>query len=444
MRISNWGNYPVIEAEEHFAENEGKISELLSVKEKNYISRGLGRSYGDASLNKDIISSLKLNRFLSFDSQNGVLEAESGVSLSDILDVIVPKGWFLPVTPGTKYVSLGGAIAADIHGKNHHKEGSFCDHVKKLSIMTANRKITECSHEQNSDLFNFTCGGMGLTGMIIKATIQLKKIETAFIKQKIHKAQNLEQIFKLFESTNDSTYTVAWIDCLASGKNTGKSVLFTGEHAMISDLVPGKITNSNPLNFKSAKKLAIPFYFPSFCLNNFTIKAFNTVYYYKHTNGSESLIPYEPFFYPLDSVLNWNKMYGKNGFLQYQFVLPLEKSYEGLNEVLNKISQFKSGSFLAVLKLFGKQKNSLSFPEEGYTLALDFPVKKGIFEFLDALDQIVLKYKGKIYLAKDARMKAEIFHQTYSKLPDFINFKKKTDLETKFNSLLSERLNINI
>ena len=437
--IANWSNYPVASANIFNPENGIECQNIIDNHPPS-IPRGLGRSYGDASLGDNVIATNRLNCFLHFDKDNGILKAESGVSLSEILDVCVPAGWFLPVTPGTKYVTLGGAVAADVHGKNHHKEGSFRDFVQEIEILTACQELITCSSQQNPSVFEATCGGMGLTGIILNVTIKLKKIETSRIVQYNYKARNLDEAFRLFEQNIDATYSVAWSDCLAKGKNLGKSILMTGEHAKVDDL-PAK-EQQNPLKVFKPSRKNMPFFWPSRMLNAWSVAAFNKLYYWKNKGAGKNIVPYEPYFYPLDAIKNWNRMYGKNGFVQYQFVLPTEESYEGIKKVLEKVSRDGTASFLVVLKKMGKGHGWLSFPLEGYTLALDFPVSQRTFRLLEKLDEIVEQHKGRIYLAKDARMKPDFFQKSYSELEKFQNFKNENDPDGKFASHLAQRLKI--
>jgi FAD/FMN-containing dehydrogenase len=437
--IANWGNYPVMETDEKSFSFAEQLSETLQNTDE-IIARGNGRCYGDASLAKNTISTLKFNKILSFDTQNGILECQSGLTLDKILEVIVPKGWFLPVTPGTKFITVGGAVASDVHGKNHHVDGSFSNHVLEMDVLLASGETVTCSAHSNADLFWATCGGMGLTGIITRVKFDLKKVETSYISQKQVKAKNLEEVIQLFEEYKDYTYSVAWIDCLKKGKGFGRSILILGEHAKLEELDAKK--KADPLKLPKKKQITFPFTLPSFILNQFTVKAFNFLYYGKNFRKQiNKVVSYEPFFYPLDAILHWNRGYGKKGFVQYQFVLPLE-SKQGLIEILKRISDQGLGSFLAVLKVFGKQDDLISFPKEGYTLALDFPVRKGLFEFLDELDTIVLKYGGRIYLSKDARMKSEIFWSSYPNARQFADLIKKFNPEFKINSTQAVRLNI--
>jgi FAD/FMN-containing dehydrogenase len=428
-----------METEEKSFSSTEQLNDALSNADE-IIARGNGRCYGDASLAKNTISTLKYDKILSFDTEKGILECQSGLTLDKILEVIVPKGWFLPVTPGTKFITVGGAIASDVHGKNHHVDGCFSHHVLEMDVLLANGETVTCSTNDNSDLFWATCGGMGLTGIITRTKFDLKKIETSYIKQKQIKAQNLEEVIQLFEEYKHYTYSVAWIDCLKKGKHFGRSILMLGEHAKVEDLDRKK--KKDPLQLPKKKQITFPFTLPSFVLNQFTVKAFNFLFYGKNLKKEiNNVVSYEPFFYPLDAVLHWNRGYGKKGFVQYQFVLPLE-SKQGLIEILHKISDKGIGSFLAVLKVFGKQDDLISFPREGYTLALDIPIRKGLFEFLDELDKIVLSYSGRLYLSKDARMKSEIFWEGYSNARKFSELVKKFNPSFKINSIQARRLHI--
>jgi len=439
MKIAGWGNYPVIDS---------KIINNLDFTVKNMsessIPRGLGKSYGDSSLNENkIISMLDYNRIIKFDESTGEICCESGVSLEEILDIFVPKGWFLAVTPGTKLITVGGAVASDVHGKNHHESGSFCDGVYSISLIIPSGETITCSDTENQDIFRATCGGMGLTGVILDVTFKLIPIETAYIKQDVIKAKNLTEIIKLFEESIDTTFSVAWIDCLAKGKDLGRSIMMKGEFASRDD-IKGNNKIKDDLILPKKRKLNIPFNFPNIALNKLTIKAFNFLYYNKARNVYNDIIDYNSFFYPLDAIDNWNRIYGNRGFTQYQFVLPKETSIEGLTEILGLISKKGYGSFLAVLKLLGKEnKNLLSFHKEGYTLALDFPISKKIFAFFNQLDELVLKYDGRLYLTKDVRVEKEMFEKMYAEnIEEFREIRKKNGFDEVFNSLQSDRLEL--
>ncbi|HRG09736.1 MAG TPA: FAD-binding oxidoreductase [Cyclobacteriaceae bacterium] len=434
--VTNWNNYPI---------EKSKVSSPVFAQDfdkpladnSSFIVRGNGRCYGDASLGSSILSSLKFNRILSFDPTQGIITCQSGLMLSEILELVMPAGWFLPVTPGTRFITVGGAVASDVHGKNHHKDGSFSQHIIALKILTPTGSVILCSTTENSEYFWFTCGGMGLTGIILEVTFGLKKIETGFIKQVQVKANGLDEVLDLFEQYSHYTYSVAWIDCLKTGSHFGRSILMVGEHAAVAELNGGRLHPKKPFT------LSVPFNFPSFVLNGLSVKAFNAVYYGKnYTREMHSITSYEKFFYPLDAILHWNRIYGSNGFVQYQFVIPKQVGKAGIREILKRISAKGWGSFLAVLKLFGTQQGPMSFNMEGYTLALDIPINAKLFSFLDELDLMVKEYGGRIYLTKDARMKAEIFHSTYPNASAFSAFLNKIDPHKKIVSSLSRRLEI--
>jgi FAD/FMN-containing dehydrogenase len=430
MNLNSWGMYPTIKNENVIFENKEDL-ETIIVQKKSCIAYGNGRSYGDSALASDIIYCKPYNYFLGFDEKKGVLHCQSGVLLSEIIEAFVPKGWFLKVSPGTKLITIGGAIASDVHGKNHHVEGCFSESVDEFRLMLPDGKIKIC--KKGDELFYSTCGGMGLTGIILDAKISLKKINSKYINQTTIKTKNLKETFDTFEKYSGMPYSVAWIDCLAKEKDRGKCLLMAGDFADDGDL-----------SFKEKNKLSIPFNFPHFALNKLSVKAFNWMYYKKVSSEiSFQKVGIDSFFYPLDAVNNWNRIYGKGGFTQYQFILPKDMSYDGLDEVLTAIANSGKGSFLAVLKLYGRSNsNYLSFPMEGYSLALDFKIEKGLFEFLNTLDEIVVKYGGRIYLTKDVRVSKEVFEKGYPMIEKFRNFRKENGMDKKFNSLQSKRLGI--
>jgi decaprenylphospho-beta-D-ribofuranose 2-oxidase len=439
--IANWGNYPVMESDERFFSYDDQLKQLVR-NSGHFIPRGNGRCYGDASLGEETINTLKYDKILSFDVATGVIECQSGITLDVLLEVIVPRGWFLPVTPGTKFITVGGAVGSDVHGKNHHVDGSFSNHIIEMELILADGSLVSCSPQLKPDLFEATCGGMGLTGLITKVKFQLKKIESSYIKQKQLKAANLDEVIRMFDEYSHYTYSVAWIDCLKKGENFGRSILILGEHANVNEL-PEK-WKANPLKFPAKKQITFPFNLPSWVLNSFTVKLFNFLYYGKNLKKEiNNVVSYEPFFYPLDAISHWNRGYGKKGFIQYQFVLPLEAK-QGLIEILQRISEKGLGSFLAVLKVFGKQESMISFPKEGYTLALDFPVRDGLFDFLDELDKVVLQYGGRLYMSKDARMKPEVLQAGYPRLGEFKNVVQQYNPQGKIRSMQSDRLFLTI
>jgi len=432
MSLLSWGLFPKV-TNGIFTFTTVQELKSLILDNNEIIAFGNGRSYGDSALSSNIINVKPHDYFLSFDNTLGLLHIQAGVLLSEVLETYVPKGWFLKVTPGTKFITVGGAIASDVHGKNHHVEGCFSECIKEFEIMLANGNVVVCSKEEEPELFKATCGGMGLTGVIITAKIYLKKINSQYINQTTIKTKNLQETFDAFEKYQDLPYSVAWIDCLAKEEDIGKCLLMVGDFQDDADL-----------DYKSKSGLSIPFTFPSFTLNNLTVKAFNWLYYAKTKQGtSKQRVGIDSFFYPLDAIGHWNRIYGKNGFTQYQFILPKEKSFEGLQKILKTISDSGKGSFLAVLKLYGKgNENYLSFPIEGYSLALDFKIESGVFDLLDKLDEIVLEYKGRIYLTKDVRVCKATFEKGYPQIETFRKYRKDNKMDKKFQSLQSKRVGI--
>lgn len=432
MKLTGWGRYPIIQGIARSFETEKQLKESLNSFE-NCIIHGMGGSYGDSALYDRVILSQRYNKILHFDPQAGIVTCESGVTLRDLIETFVPQGWFLEVTPGTKFITVGGAIASDVHGKNHHKAGCFSNCVVSFDLLLPYGEMIHCTPENQNEWFHATCGGMGLTGVILTATLRLKPIKSAFLRETIIRCENLEEIFPLFEEHQASTYSVAWIDCLANRQCLGRSILMLGEHA-----------DSGRLDSPSRKTLTIPMDLPSFCLNRYSISFFNYLYYQKHPVFSEGrLVHLEDFFFPLDRILHWNRMYGCRGFTQYQFVLPKKASFVGLKEILARIASSGLGSFLGVLKLFGPENdNLLSFPLEGYTLAIDFKITKKLFPFLEELDRIVLDHGGRLYLAKDVRMSGETFRKGYPRWKKFSQLRKSYGLHQKLKSLQSERLGV--
>jgi FAD/FMN-containing dehydrogenase len=442
--IPGWGRYPVETCRVFRPEKRSEVAATLDAgQQTSYIPRGLGRSYGDAALNENagVIWQLLLNRFLSFDNSTGILECESGTSLEEIISTFLPRGWFLPVTPGTKFVTVGGAIAADIHGKNHHKDGSFSKFVLDFRLLTPTGETLTCSPSSSPDIFWATVGGMGLTGVVLSARLQLRRVDSAYVMVDYHKAPNLEEALATMEASDEQyDYSVAWIDGLATGKSMGRSILMRGNHAAAADL-PARI--KHPLAIPLGSKWNLFIDFPSAALNRLTVQAFNTAYYGVHHTAARQLVSLEKFFYPLDAINQWNRLYGKRGFVQYQIALPQASGREGLRTILDRLARSGRASFLAVLKRFGDQGNGLlSFPLRGYTLALDIPAAPGLVPFLHELDRMTLDHGGRIYLAKDAVLRAEDFALMYPKLESFRTIQRKLDPKRLFSSSMARRLRI--
>lgn len=411
MSFPSWGRYP-------FTDQKGvkltsRFDDLPAAD--NFLPYGNGRSYGDSCLNKEgvVFSTQNLNHFIAFDQETGLLRCESGVLLKTILDVMVPQGWFLCVVPGTQFATVGGAIANDVHGKNHHVFGNFGHHIKQFELLRSDGQRLLCSPTENSDYFYASIGGLGLTGVITWADIQLRKVAGAAVEQENIKYQNLDDFFSLSEeSEQEFEYTVAWLDCLASGDKLGRGHFTRANHKARADN-----TVAAP-----QRQLNVPITLPISPVNKFTLKAFNELYYHRQLDVQKnSTVHYAPYFFPLDSIYNWNRMYGKKGFLQYQCVLPPEYSKEGIRELIERIAKAKMGSFLAVLKVFGDVESQgwLSYPMAGANLALDFPYAgQKTHDFLNRLDEVVVQAGGRVYPAKDAHMQAEHFQQYYPRWED--------------------------
>lgn len=423
-RSDSWGNYPKVTQNKTIL---GWRSDSLPIGTTTILPYGLGRSYGDVCLNDggQVVSSETLTHLIAFDRNKGTITCEAGLSLAAMLEIIVPYGWFLPVSPGTKFVTVGGAIANDVHGKNHHVAGTFGAHITELWVKRSDGSEIYCTPYQNQELLNATIAGLGLTGFITKATIQLKKVPSAFIDLETIPLHNLDEFFSVSRDSDKTfEYTVAWIDCL----KPGKGIFFRGNHADITE----KAKSKKPF-------FSVPFYLPSWTLSTPAVKLFNYCYYTKNVQGLKSRrVHYDPFFYPLDSVHHWNRMYGKRGFLQFQCVVPKGDASKSIFEILSVVSKAGKGSFLAVLKEFGaiKSPGLLSFPREGTTLCLDFPVQGDkTLHLMKTLHTIVREAHGAIYPAKDAVMSPEEFSEYF---PNQGIFRKYID--PKFSSSFWRRV----
>ena len=441
MKLSGWGRYPVHEARLHAPRSMAALRDCV-LASPSLIARGNGRAYGDAAINAAATLDMRhFNRMTAFDPATGQLVAEAGVLLADIIATFLPRGWFPMVTPGTRFVSLGGALAADVHGKNHHRDGSFRSCVDWVEVMDAGGEVRRCGPAEDPVLFDHTLGGMGLTGVILRAAIRLRRVETAWINQTTIAAPDLAAAMAAFEQAQDATYSVAWIDCLGRGKALGRSLVMLGEHALRSEL-PADLA-AHPCRTRPRRRLSVPFDFPAFALNRFSLRAFNWLYYHAGARRTGmQRVDWDSYFYPLDAIRGWNRIYGRKGFAQFQCVLPLDRSAAGLHALLDEIAKAGCGSFLAVLKRFGRQESAFSFPMEGYTLALDFPVNRRTLALLERLDAIVLAHGGRFYLAKDSRMRSETLHASDPRTAGFRGLRDSRGLTGRFRSAQSERLSL--
>lgn len=411
---------------------------------QSVIARGLGRAYGDSALNPRgvVLQSDRLDRFRDFDPATGLLDCEAGVSFADIISCLLPRGWFLPTTPGTKFVTVGGAIAADIHGKNHHRVGSFGNFVEDISLALADGSLVRCSRTSDPELFFATLGGMGLTGVIVSARFRLVRVETAWIDVRHRRTANLEDTLALFEASDAGCeHSVAWIDCMARGSALGRSVVMQGDHALQADLDARR--RSRPLALPGKRTKSVPFTPPVSLLSPWTVRGFNAAFYAAHAD-ERKLVDLDTFFYPLDAVLRWNRIYGPRGFVQYQAFFPRGRSGAGLRQLLDCISKACAASFLAVLKSCGANDGGmLSYLEPGHTLALDLPYHPSRTPALcRQLDRILLDHGGRLYLAKDALTDAETFREMYPRLAEFQAVKRRVDPDCWFVSSQAYRVGI--
>ncbi|HEY0760607.1 MAG TPA: FAD-binding oxidoreductase [Acidisarcina sp.] len=432
-KFESWGRYPTLAADLMPLNWAGDFPPAKSPG-TSMLPVGMGRSYGDVCLleHGTLLEARGLDRLLDFNAATGLLRCEAGVTLAEILDFAVPRGWFLPVTPGTKYVTVGGAIANDIHGKNHHIAGTFGCHVPRFELVRSDGTHLLCSAIENQEWYQATIAGLGLTGLITWAEIQLRPIVSRTIDYDGTKFIGIDEFVALSRALSSAEYTVAWIDCVSTGRNFARGIFMTGDHSK----QPG------PLNKSPEPKLSLPIDLPDFLLNSATVGIFNTLYYNKQlSKHKDAVVDYEPFFYPLDFLLHWNRGYGKAGLLQFQCVLPDEPGNEGIVKILKAITTSGLASFLAVIKVFGDvtSPGMMSFPKPGITLALDFPVRPQVsFSLLARLAAITLEHGGRMYPGKDATMTPAEFQSFYPQWQQFARF-----IDPAFSSAFWQRVTSN-
>ncbi|MFC6646549.1 FAD-binding protein [Granulicella cerasi] len=416
--FESWGRYPRFNATVKELHWQSDFPRIIDGVHEGALAVGMGRSYGDVGLLKDgtLVHTTSMNRLLHWDPETGVLTAEAGITLAQILDFAVPRGFFLPVTPGTKFVTLGGAIANDVHGKNHEAAGSFGNHVPRFELVRSDGTRLLCSATENPDLFAATIGGMGLTGVIVWAQLRLKPIVSRMIDYEGIQFHGIDEFLDIKKAYPNVEYTVSWLDCVSQGKNFARGIYMLGDHSKD----PGELKPSGK------PKLTFPIEAPGFMLNKLSISAFNTVFFHKQMKKHViTKQDYEPFFYPLDAVHKWNRMYGKRGLVQFQFALPWETSKEGTIAMLQEITKSGLASFLAVLKTFGDVPSlgMMSFPMPGFMFALDFPIKDITFPLMQRLGDMTKDYGGRLYPAKDACMTPEQFRAYYPQFERFARYK---------------------
>ena len=435
MIISGWGRHPRIICKVVKPKNIQEIKKLLKFK---CIARGNGRSYGDCSLQPKLtIDTKNFKEIIKFDTKKGNIIAQPGILLKELLNVIVAKGWFVPVTPGTKFVTVGGMVAANVHGKNHHNDGGIINFINYIKVLNYKKEIILCSKSKNKKLFYATVGGMGLTGVITEVSLKLKKINNSYIDQEIQIETSLENLIKLLKKKSKKNYSVAWVDLANFTSSKVNSITYFGEHSKDPNL---------KLKVFENKFLKLPNFFnyliSVIIINVIVLKIFNYIYFIKNNYFfKKSTINYNKFFYPLDSLKNWNLLYGSKGMIQYQFILPERVSLKGLKKIISFIKTNKMYSFLTTLKFMRKDAGDLSFPIKGYSMTLDFPANEKNLNLVKHLDKIIEEFKGRIYLAKDARMSSNFINKQYN-IKKFSNFRAKINKKNFFSSIQSERLKI--
>jgi FAD/FMN-containing dehydrogenase len=441
-RLSGWGRSHWFETVVLTPFDPREAQELSAVD--GLIPRGNGRAYGDSAIGaRATLHMGGLDRFRSFDPLTGRLSVEAGVLLSDVIRVGLANGRFPPVVPGTLHVTIGGMIAADVHGKNHHRDGGFGEHLESLTLALPGGATVRCSPTLEPELFRATIGGMGLTGTILDATFNLRPVETGWIRQTTLVARNLEEAMQALAGTSGYTYSVAWIDCLAAGSSLGRSLVFAGDHATRADL-QSMSAGLPPYPKTREARASVPVDLPGILLNRLTASAFAEFYFRRGSRreGAPHLTPWRSYFFPLDAIGDWNRIYGRHGLLQYQCVVPTAGAAAALAELLEIIASARAPVFLAVLKQLRGGSGLMSFPMEGFTLALDLPATSGVRALLDSLDDVTVAHGGRIYLAKDARQSRATFEAGYPGLPEFRSLRRGIGAEGRLASMQSLRLGL--
>jgi decaprenylphospho-beta-D-ribofuranose 2-oxidase len=439
--LTGWGRTAPTRADVVRARSRGEVAEALRAG-RSAIPRGLGRAYGDAAQNAGglVIDTTALRDVHALDLERGIVTAGAGLDLDSLIRLTLPHGWFVPVTPGTRHVTLGGAVAADVHGKNHHVDGAFSRHVERIRLVTPDERMHDLT--PGEDAFAATAGGMGLTGVITSVTLRLIRVPSAYLRVTTTRAGDLDALMAAMREHDDEfRYSVAWIDCLSRGARMGRGILLRGDHAAPDEL-PARL-REQPFSYEPKVRLGVPDLVPSGVLNPLTARAFNAVWYARAPRREH--VGYEgiaPFFHPLDAVKAWNRMYGRRGFVQYQAVVP-PAAEDAVRALLERVSGAGTTSFLAVLKRFGPGTGLLSFPMPGWTLALDIPAAtRGLARVLDELDELVVAAGGRVYLAKDARLRPELLAAMYPELARWREIRDGLDPEGVMRSDLAVRLGL--
>jgi len=439
QRLHGWGNFPVRLCQTYRPEKRRDLPAILR-EAPTVIARGMGRAYGDAALQPlGVVSTERLNRFMEFDTTQGIIRAQGGVSLAELMAITIPKGWMPYTIPGTRYVSLGGAMACNVHGKNHCRAGDFAEHVLSIRLVTPSGEAVECSPQRNPNLFWATAGGMGMTGIIESVTMKLKPIRSASLAATTYRVDSLEDMVAAFENYKDTAdYMVGWIDHMAKGDDVGRGIFEAANHIKPEDggAALEKFTMDDP-------KITIPCYIPSFVLNRYVMAIYNRLRFKKYSAWRQAeIIDFNTFFHPLDRLGHWYRLYGRQGFFQYQALFP--ETHDVVTQMrtfLNAIQKKNLFSYLAVIKYHRDGKGPMTFPVRGYSIALDFPNTRRVRAVLPQLDRWISDHGGRVYLAKDAMLTPDLFHTMYgAQSEDWVRYVRAADPEKKFTSLMSQRL----
>jgi len=445
--LSGWGRYPRSYADVARPERRFEVAELFQQRRAagSVIARGSGLAYGDAAINTGgcVIVMSRLNRFLAFDSEKGLITCEGGVTLGEILDVCIPRGWFLSATPGTARATSGGCLACDVHGKNHHVAGSFSQYVVSATVLTGNGEVVTCGPEQNTELFWATAGGMGLTGTVLDLTLRLQKIETAYVRARNIATRTLDETFHKLEETVDATYSAAWLDGAARGARLGRGVVMLAEHARLPEIPAER--RAAPLLVPAQPRRSVPFGLPSATLSRPLALTLNEAIYRRFAASTEPrVVDVRKYMYPLDTIDNWNRLFGGRGFLEYQLVLPLPIAFDGIKRMLEMVDSAGTASFFTSIKrLGGNSPGHLSFPMPGYAFSIAISAAgKKAFSLLNRFDELTVALGGRVYLAKDARLQAKTLSAMYARLGEWRTIALRYDPSGTLASDMSRRLEL--
>jgi len=437
--LYGWGHYPVRECVSWRPEKRRDLLQIVQGAGPT-IARGMGRSYGDASLQPEgVVLTERLNHFIEFDERRGMLRAQAGVTLAELMDYCIPRGWFPPTIPGTRHITLGGAFACNVHGKNHYKEGDFAEHVQSIRLLMASGESIICSPTHHREIYWATAGGMGMTGIIEEVTLKLKPVTSSSLSATTYRVDSLDDMVAAFEHYRDQTdYMVGWIDHMARNDEIGRGIFEAASH-IGTDAGGAQLSAFQP----AKPKVTIPFYFPSFVLNRYSMALYNKLRFKKYSAWRQAEnIDFNSFFHPLDRIGAWNRMYGRRGFFQYQCLFPDTPGVAThIQTFLSAIQRKKLFSFLAVIKYHREGKGFLTFPLKGYSIALDFPNTPQVRAVLPQLDRWVADHGGRVYLAKDAMLTPDLFQIMYGENgSDWCRIINELDPQAKFTSLMSQRL----